>query len=79
MKADEDIIGQDIVIIGTDGSHEVSIIPRKILISKRLAQCMHPVLPSGVHQKALETYNINFKCMGTKMLASELLIRSVPY
>ena len=38
------------------------IIPRRILISKRLAQCMHPDLPSGVHQKALETYDIIFKC-----------------
>jgi hypothetical protein len=41
------------------------IVPRRILISKRLAQCMHPALPSGVHLKALETYDIIFKCMGT--------------
>ena len=37
----------------------------QVVISKRLAQCMHPALPSGVHQKALETYDIIFKCMGT--------------
>lgn len=37
------------------------IIPRRIVISKRLAQCMHPALPSGVHIKALETYDIIFK------------------
>ncbi len=41
------------------------IVPRRIVISKRLAQCMHPVLPSGVHLKALDTYDIIFKCMGT--------------
>ena len=41
------------------------IIPRRIVISKRLAQCMHPALPSGVHLKALNTYDIIFKCMGT--------------
>ena len=41
------------------------IVPRRILISKRLAQCMHPALPSGVHLKALDTYDIIFKCMGT--------------
>ena len=52
------------------------IIPRRILISKRLAQCMHPALPSGVHQKALETYDIIFKCMGTNRLAAELFIYS---
>ena len=52
------------------------IIPRRILISKRLAQCMHPDLPPGVHQKALETYDIIFKCMGTNRLAAELFIYS---
>ncbi|QQP50221.1 Protein dopey-1, partial [Caligus rogercresseyi] len=41
------------------------IIPRRIIISKRLAQCMHPNLPTGVHLKALETYDIIFKSMGT--------------
>ena len=52
------------------------IIPRRILISKRLAQCMHPDLPPGVHQKALETYDIIFKCMGTNRLSAELFIYS---
>ena len=41
------------------------IVPRRIVISKRLAQCMHPALPSGVHLKALDTYDVIFKCMGT--------------
>ncbi|XP_017772866.1 PREDICTED: protein dopey-1 homolog isoform X2 [Nicrophorus vespilloides] len=52
------------------------IIPRRIKISKRLAQCMHPALPSGVHLKALETYDIIFKCMGTNRLSQELFIYS---
>ncbi|CAG9824126.1 unnamed protein product [Phaedon cochleariae] len=52
------------------------VIPRRIKISKRLAQCMHPALPSGVHLKALETYDIIFRCMGTKRLAHELFIYS---
>ncbi|KAF4532766.1 hypothetical protein B566_EDAN003546 [Ephemera danica] len=52
------------------------VIPRRIKISKRLAQCMHPVLPSGVHLKALETYDIIFKCMGTSRLSYELFIYS---
>ena len=30
----------------------------------------------GVHQKALETYDIIFKCMGTNRLATELFIYS---
>lgn len=52
------------------------VIPRRIKISKRLAQCMHPALPSGVHLKALETYDIIFRCMGTNRLAGELFIYS---
>ncbi|CAL1261526.1 unnamed protein product [Larinioides sclopetarius] len=53
-----------------------SIIPRRITISKRLAQCMHPALPSGVHLKALETYDIIFKCIGPQRLSQELFIYS---
>uniref|UniRef100_A0ABD2XAC5 Dopey N-terminal domain-containing protein n=3 Tax=Trichogramma kaykai TaxID=54128 RepID=A0ABD2XAC5_9HYME len=52
------------------------VIPRRIKISKRLAQCMHPALPPGVHLKALETYDIIFKCMGTNRLSHELFIYS---
>ena len=52
------------------------VIPRRIKISKRLAQCMHPALPSGVHLRALETYDAIFKCMGTARLSSELFIYS---
>ncbi|XP_033225159.1 protein dopey-1 homolog isoform X2 [Belonocnema kinseyi] len=52
------------------------VIPRRIKISKRLAQCMHPALPSGVHLKALDTYDIIFKCMGTNRLSHELFIYS---
>ncbi|XP_045463500.1 protein dopey-1 homolog isoform X2 [Harmonia axyridis] len=52
------------------------VIPRRIKISKRLAQCMHPALPSGVHLKALETYDIIFRTMGTSRLAQELFIYS---
>lgn len=37
---------------------------------------MHPALPSGVHLKALETYDIIFRCMGTNRLACELFIYS---
>jgi len=58
------------------GHMKYPIIPRRIVISKRLAQCMHPALPSGVHLKALETYDIIFKCMGTNRLAAELFIYS---
>lgn len=53
-----------------------SLLPRRLVISKRLAQCLHPALPSGVHLKALETYEIIFKIVGTKWLAQDLFLYS---
>lgn len=53
---------------------QYQIIPRRIKISKRLAQCMHPALPSGVHLKALETYDVIFSKTGPERLATELFI-----
>ncbi|XP_041877230.1 protein dopey-2 [Corvus kubaryi] len=53
-----------------------SLLPRKLIISKRLSQCLHPALPSGVHLKALETYEIIFKIIGTKWLAKDLFLYS---
>lgn len=37
---------------------------------------MHPALPSGVHLKALESYDVIFQNTGTEMLAAELFIYS---
>lgn len=31
-------------------------IPRKLVVAKRLAQCLNPALPNGVHQRALDVY-----------------------
>lgn len=35
---------------------------------------MHPALPSGVHLKALETYDVIFSKTGSERLATELFI-----
>jgi hypothetical protein len=58
------------------GYPQYQVIPRRIKISKRLSQCMHPALPSGVHLKALETYDVIFSNTGLERLASELFIYS---
>ena len=52
------------------------VIPKRVTIGKRLAQCLHPALPTGVHLKALETYDIIFRCIGTQRLASHLFTYS---
>lgn len=49
-------------------------VPRGFLVGKRLAQCLHPALPPGVHCKALECYDTIFRTIECKRLAQELPI-----
>ncbi|OJJ50162.1 hypothetical protein ASPZODRAFT_1120079 [Penicilliopsis zonata CBS 506.65] len=51
---------------------DLPIVPHKVLVSKRLAQCMNASLPSGVHQKALETYTYIFDLIKSDGLAQDL-------
>lgn len=51
-------------------------IPRKLIVSKRLAQCLNPALPSGVHQRALDVYSYIFSIIGTDGLQRDLAIWS---
>ncbi|EIW69034.1 hypothetical protein TREMEDRAFT_71761 [Tremella mesenterica DSM 1558] len=53
-----------------------SEIPRKLIVSKRLAQCLNPALPSGVHQRAFDVYSHIFLSIGTEGLKRDLLIWS---
>ncbi|KAJ2906076.1 hypothetical protein MKZ38_003113 [Zalerion maritima] len=48
------------------------VIPAKSIVSKRLAQCLNPSLPSGVHQKTLEVYNYVFSVIGNDGLSRDL-------
>ncbi|KAG9248865.1 Dopey, N-terminal-domain-containing protein [Calycina marina] len=50
----------------------ISIIPSKAIVSKRLAQCLDPTLPSGVHQKTLEVYGFIFSMIGKDNLSRDL-------
>ncbi|SZF02930.1 unnamed protein product [Blumeria hordei] len=47
-------------------------VPSKALVAKRLAQCLNPSLPSGVHQKTLEVYNFIFSMIGKDILSKDL-------
>lgn len=47
------------------GNHpQFDSIPLTALVCKRLAQCLNPALPSGVHSKALEVYSLIFNTIG---------------
>ena len=50
----------------------IGIMPEKLLLSKRLGQTLNPSLPSGVHRKVLETYEIIFSIVDTATLAKDL-------
>jgi hypothetical protein len=45
-------------------------------VCKRLAQCLHPALPSGVHLKALEVYTVLFQNIGVENLSKDLFFYS---
>ncbi|KAI1499144.1 Dopey, N-terminal-domain-containing protein [Biscogniauxia marginata] len=50
----------------------ITSIPSKALVAKRLSQCLNPSLPSGVHQKAIEVYNYVFSVIGKDGLSRDL-------
>lgn len=51
---------------------QFSKIPCDAILGRRLAQCLHPGLPNGVQLKALETYDLLFKAIGSDNLMQEL-------
>ncbi|KAJ8130775.1 hypothetical protein O1611_g2851 [Lasiodiplodia mahajangana] len=50
----------------------ITTIPSKALVAKRLSQCLNPSLPSGVHQKAIEAYGYIFSVIGEHGLSRDL-------
>ena len=55
---------------------KLPIIPDKVVVAKRLYQCLNPALPSGVHEKTLETVELIFARIGQQRLARDLAFYS---
>lgn len=51
-------------------------VPHKLTVSKRLSQCLHPNLPSGVHLKVLDVYASVFNRIGPRGLSGDLFLYS---
>ncbi|EJD54553.1 hypothetical protein AURDEDRAFT_156337 [Auricularia subglabra TFB-10046 SS5] len=51
-------------------------VPRKLVVAKRLAQCLNPALPAGVHQRALDVYSYILAVQGTEGLQRDLQLWS---
>lgn len=47
-------------------------IPKKLIVAKRLSQCLNPALPTGVHQRALEVYIHILSLLGPEGLKRDL-------
>ncbi|KAF8915027.1 Dopey, N-terminal-domain-containing protein [Mucidula mucida] len=47
-------------------------IPRKLIVAKRLSQCLNPALPTGVHQRALDVYAHILPVLGSEGLKRDL-------
>ncbi|KAG1754714.1 Dopey, N-terminal-domain-containing protein [Suillus paluster] len=47
-------------------------IPYKLIVAKRLSQCLNPALPTGVHQRALDVYTHILSVLGTEGLKRDL-------
>ncbi|PSK53957.1 hypothetical protein B9Z65_7763 [Elsinoe australis] len=56
------------------GVKETAVLPHATLVSLRLAQCLNPSLPSGVHQKAIEVYASVFGLLGSTNLGRDLQV-----
>ncbi|SPN96987.1 probable regulator of reproduction DopA [Cephalotrichum gorgonifer] len=50
----------------------ITTIPSRALVAQRLAQCLNPSLPSGVHQKSLEVYSHIFSVISREGLSHDL-------
>ncbi|KAJ2840771.1 hypothetical protein FBU31_000134 [Coemansia sp. 'formosensis'] len=49
-----------------------AVVPHKVTVTKRLAQCLNPALPTGVHQKTLSIYELIAKQIGSDELVTDL-------
>ncbi|KXN85691.1 Protein dopey [Leucoagaricus sp. SymC.cos] len=51
-------------------------IPKKLIVAKRLSQCLNPALPTGVHQRALDVYSHVLAIRGSEGLKQDLALWS---
>ncbi|GAA5936298.1 Dop1p [Sporobolomyces koalae] len=54
------------------GYPQYPVIPHKLIVAKRLSQCLNPALPTGVHQRALDVYTHILTTIGPENLRRDL-------
>lgn len=48
------------------GYPQFVVIPHKLIVAKRLSQCLNPALPTGVHQRTLDVYTHILTTIGVR-------------
>jgi len=52
-------------------------IPYKLIVAKRLAQCLNPALPAGVHQRALDVYTHILSVLGVSAIVQYVPVSDI--
>ncbi|KAI6814397.1 hypothetical protein KC340_g16151 [Hortaea werneckii] len=60
------------VLTAYNESKEAPFLPHTAAVTSKLAQCLNPALPSGVHQKAIEVYAYIFSTFSHEYLSAHL-------
>ncbi|KAG0344934.1 hypothetical protein BG004_004061 [Podila humilis] len=55
---------------------QYNVIPKNLTVAKRLAQCLNPALPAGVHGKTLDVYAYILETIGPDQLADDITLYS---
>ncbi|KAG0208460.1 hypothetical protein BGX28_000598 [Mortierella sp. GBA30] len=55
---------------------QYTVIPKSLTVAKRLAQCLNPALPAGVHGKTLDVYAYILETIGPDQLAEDITLWS---
>ena len=75
MSVIKDLIG----VLGKFGNENFRFIQDKITLSRRMAQCLSPILPAGLHTSALDCYDVileNIISKNNGMLGEDLALYS---
>ncbi|CAO1631247.1 unnamed protein product [Parajaminaea phylloscopi] len=63
-------------ILGSPPPLATTVIPRSLLLSKRLSQCLNPALPTGVHHRTLAVYRQILTLLSSDGLRRDLSVWS---
>lgn len=55
------------ILLETLGTRKCPVLPQQLTLCKRLAQCLYPSIPAGVHATALKAYETILNNFGDRV------------